>query len=61
MEGYIEDKDYPIGRYRAQKYNELSIKNMIDIVYDALIERMKHLDIAKKHWVTARVVGVLTK
>ena len=34
---------------------------MIDIVYDTLIEKMKHSDIAKKHRITTRLIWDLSK
>ena len=40
---------------------ELSINDKVNIVYDSLVNKMNHSDIARKHRITMRMVGTLTK
>ena len=56
-----KQQDYPTGRYRKRRMNELSINEKINIVHDVLIRQHYHKDIALKYRITKLLVRTLVK
>ena len=54
-------QDYPTGRYRKRRMNELSVNEKICIVHDALIAQDYHKDIALKYRISELLVRTLIK